>query len=217
MENTTRDVNIAIANEFSRLASRFGVDVWEAISIASLHPRVKILSPVPASVDIASAWTRGSSLKSAPDITPLIYHARTVNDGQPHFVMELVRKALGNLKGRKIAALGLAYKPDVDDLRESPAAEVVHLLQKEGAIVKAFEPFKPEGLPNMDCTPTLEDALEEVEAALLLVKHTEFRSLTPEKLRALTPAKILVDTVNGWEGQDWEKAGFKLHRLGVNK
>ena len=217
MENTTRDVNIALANEFARLASRFGVDVWEAISIASLHPRVKILSPGPGVGGHCISVDPWFFVESAPDITPLIYHARTVNDGQPHFVMELVRKAVGNLKGRKIAALGLAYKPDVDDLRESPAAEVVHLMQKEGAIVKAFEPFKPEGLPNMDCVPTLEAALKDAEVVVLLVNHTEFRTLTPEKLRTLTPAKILVDTINGWVGQNWEKAGFKLHRLGVNK
>ena len=217
MENTTRDVNIAIANEFARLAERFGVDVWEAISIASLHPRVKILSPGPGVGGHCISVDPWFFVESAPDITPLIYHARTVNDGQPHFVVELVRKAVGNLKGRKIAALGLAYKPDVDDLRESPAAEVVHLLQKEGALVKAFEPFKPEGLPNMDCAPTLEAALKDADAVLLLVNHTEFRALTPEKLRALTSAKILVDTVNAWVGQDWEKAGFALHRLGVGR
>ncbi len=142
MENTTRDVNIALANEFSRLAERFGVDVWEAISIASLHPRVKILSPGPGVGGHCISVDPWFLVESAPDITPLIYNARNVNDGQPHFVVDLVRKALGSLQGKRIAALGLAYKPDVDDLRESPAAEVVHLLQKEGALVKAFEPFQ---------------------------------------------------------------------------
>jgi UDP-N-acetyl-D-mannosaminuronic acid dehydrogenase len=217
MENTTRDVNIAIANEFARLAERFGVDVWEAISIASLHPRVKILSPGPGVGGHCISVDPWFFVESAPDITPLIYHARIVNDGQPHFVVNLIRKALGSLKGKRITALGLAYKPDVDDLRESPAAEVIHLLQKEGALVKVFEPFKPEGLPNMDCAPTLEAALKESEAVLLLVNHTEFRALTPEKLGALTPARVLVDTVNGWVGREWVKAGFQYHRLGVNK
>jgi UDP-N-acetyl-D-mannosaminuronic acid dehydrogenase len=217
MENTYRDVNIAIANEFAHLADRFGVDVWEAISIASLHPRVKILSPGPGVGGHCISVDPWFFVESAPDITPLIYHARTVNDGQPHLVVELVRKAVGSLKGRKIAALGLAYKPDVDDLRESPAAEVVYLLQKEGALVKTFEPFKPEGLPNMDCAPTLEAALKDAEVVLLLVNHTQFHALTPEALRPLTSAKILIDTVNGWAGRAWEKAGFKLHRLGVGK
>ena len=217
MENTTRDVNIAIANEFARLAERFGVDVWEAISIASLHPRVKILSPGPGVGGHCISVDPWFFVESAPDLAHLIHTARTVNDEQPHYAVNLVRNALGELKDRKIAALGLAYKPDVDDLRESPAAEVIHLLQKEGALVKAFEPFKPEGLPNMDCVPTLEAALKDADAVILLANHTQFRTLTPEKLRALTSAKILVDTVNGWAGKDWEKSGFQYHRLGVGR
>jgi UDP-N-acetyl-D-mannosaminuronic acid dehydrogenase len=96
--------------------------------------------------------------------------------------------------------------------------EVVHLLTKAGAVVKAFEPFKSEaGLPGVDAAPTLELALKEAEAVLLLVEHTEFRQLTPEALKALTRARVLIDTVNGWSGQAWMDAGFKLFRLGVGK
>ena len=217
MENTYRDVNIAIANEFARLAERFGVDVWEAISIASLHPRVKILSPGPGVGGHCISVDPWFFVESAPDLANLIHTARAVNDGQPHYVVELARKALGALNGKRVAALGLAYKPDVDDLRESPAADVVYLLQKEGSLVKTFEPFKPEGLPNMDCAPTLEAALKDAEAVVLLVNHSEFRALTPEQLRSQTPARILVDAVNGWAGKDWHSAGFELHRLGVSK
>jgi UDP-N-acetyl-D-mannosaminuronic acid dehydrogenase len=218
MENTYRDVNIAIANEFSRLAERFGVDVWEAIKIASLHPRVKILSPGPGVGGHCISVDPWFLVEAAPDITPLIYNSRKVNDAQPHYVVELTRGALSSLNGKKIAALGLAFKPDVDDLRESPASEVVHLLQKEGAAVKAFEPFKPDAdLPGITAVPTLEAALKEAEAVLLLVNHTELRALTPEKLASLTPARILIDTVNGWAGKNWEGAGFVIHRLGVRK
>ena len=218
MENTYRDVNIAIANEFSRLAERFGVDVWEAIKIASLHPRVKILSPGPGVGGHCISVDPWFLVEAAPDITPLIYNSRKVNDAQPHYVVELVERALGSLKGKKIAALGLAFKPDVDDLRESPASEVIHLLQKEGAVVKAFEPFKPDAdLPGITAVPTLEAALKEADAVLLLVNHTSLRALTPEKLAALTPARILIDTVNGWAGKDWAGAGFHVFRLGVRK
>jgi len=216
MENTYRDVNIAIANEFSRLAERIGVDVWEAIKIASLHPRVKILNPGPGVGGHCISVDPWFFVEAAPDITPLIYNSRKVNDAQPHFVVELTRRALGSLNGKKIAALGLAFKPDVDDLRESPATEVIHLLQKEGAAVKAFEPFKPDAdLPGITAVPTLEAALKEAEAVLLLVNHSTLRALTPEKLASLTPARILMDTVNGWAGKDWQAVGFKLHRLGV--
>ncbi len=217
MENTYRDVNIAIANEFARLAERFGVDVWEAISIASLHPRVKILSPGPGVGGHCISVDPWFFVETAPDITPLIYHARTVNDGQPHYVVELVRKALTRLEGKQIAALGLAYKPDVDDLRESPAAEVVYHLQNEGAKVKTFEPFKPEGLPNMDCTPTLDAALKDAEAIVLLVKHTEFANLDPREVAAKTNARTVVDTVGAWNEDKWRQAGFEVWRLGVGK
>ncbi len=218
MENTYRDVNIAIANEFSRLAERFGVDVWEAIKLSSLHPRVKILNPGPGVGGHCISVDPWFFVETAPDLAQLILKARQVNDAQPRFVVEKVKQAVGVLPGKKIAALGLAYKADVDDLRESPAAEVVHLLQKEGATVKAFEPFKTEaGLPGIEAAPTLSAALAEAEVVLLLVPHSEFRALTPERLAALTPARLLVDTVNALSGKDWASAGFKLARLGVNK
>lgn len=216
MENTYRDVNIAIANEFSRLAERFGVDVWEAIKLSSLHPRVKILSPGPGVGGHCISVDPWFFVESAPDLSLLIQRARQVNDSQPEFVVTLVKKALGSLSGKKIAALGLAYKPDVDDLRESPAVEVIHLLAKEGAVVKAFEPFKPEvRLPGVDATSTLAQAVKDADALLLLVNHTEFRQFSPAVLKALTPARVLIDTVNAWADPDWADNGFSLFRLGV--
>jgi UDP-N-acetyl-D-mannosaminuronic acid dehydrogenase len=215
MENTYRDVNIAIANEFSRLAERFGVDVWEAIGIANLHPRVKILNPGPGVGGHCISVDPWFFVESAPDVSTLIWTARQVNDSQPQHVLDLVRKALGNLKGRRIAALGLAFKPDVDDLRESPAVEVVHLLQKESAIVRAYEPCKPDaGLEGIDARPTLEAAVQDAEAVLLLVNHAAFREITPEQLVGLTPARILVDAVNGLAVRDWQSQGFTRHLLG---
>ncbi|MEW5938599.1 MAG: nucleotide sugar dehydrogenase [Chloroflexota bacterium] len=217
MENTYRDVNIGIANEFARLAERFGVDVWEAISIASLHPRVKILSPGPGVGGHCISVDPWFFVESAPDLARLIHAARAVNDGQPRFAAELVRKALGPLNGKRVAALGLAYKPDVDDLRESPAAEVVYLLQKEGARVKAFEPFKPAGLPGVECVPSLDAALEDADAIVLLVKHSEFTKFDPREIAKQTKARIVVDTVNAWKPEMWKQAGFQVWRLGVGK
>lgn len=218
MENTYRDVNIAIANEFSRLAAHFGVDVWEAISLANRHPRVKILNPGPGVGGHCISVDPWFFVESAPDLSRLIARARQVNDLQPVFVVETVKKALGSLAGKRIAALGLAYKPDVDDLRESPAVEVIHLLTRAGAAVKAFEPFKPEAvLPGVESVPSLELALKDADAVLLLVSHSQFRQLSPTTLKALTPARVLIDTVNGWNGPDWDAAGFTLFRLGVGK
>ena len=218
MENTYRDVNIAIANEFSRLADKFGVDVWEAISIANLHPRVKILSPGPGVGGHCISVDPWFFVETAPELTPLIYHARKVNDAQPHFVVKLIKHTLGSLNEKRIAVLGLAYKPDVDDLRESPANEVVQILEHEGAQVKAWEPFKPDAnLPGIDMASSLEDALQNAEAIVLLVKHTEFSTLDPLEIAKKTPARIVVDTVNGWDDKAWKQAGFKFIRLGVGR
>lgn len=218
MENTTRDINIAIANEFSRLAEKFGVDVWEAIRLANLHPRINILSPGPGVGGHCISVDPWFFVETAPELTPLIYNARKVNDEQPRFVVKKVKQALGKLKDKKIAALGLAYKPNVDDLRESPAVEVVHLLKKEGALVKAWEPFKPDaGLKGIDMSPNLEDAIRDADAILLLVKHTEFAEFNPDDIATKTQARIAVDTVNAWDAANWNNAGFKLIKLGVNK
>lgn len=218
MENTTRDVNIAIANEFSRLAEKFGVDVWEAISLANRHPRINILSPGPGVGGHCISVDPWFLVETAPEITPLIYHARQVNDGQPRFVLEKVKHVLGDLKGKKIAALGLAYKSDVDDLRESPASDVVRLLQAEGALVRVWEPFKPGAdMQGIHMASSLQEALSDAELLLLLVRHTEFVQYDPAEIAAMTRSRLLLDCVNGWHPESWKQAGFSVFRLGVTK
>ena len=218
MENTTRDVNIAIANEFARLAEKFGVDVWEAIRLANRHPRINILQPGPGVGGHCISVDPWFFVETAPELTSLIYHARQVNDKQPQFVVEKVRQALGSLKDKKIAAFGLAYKPDVDDLRGSPAVEVVHLLQKEGAHVKAWEPFKPDAnMPGIHMATSSDSALQDADALLLLVKHSQFTTLDPVEIRSKSTARVAIDCVNGWDSDSWENAGFHLFRLGVHQ
>lgn len=217
MENTYRDVNIAIANEFSRLADRFGVNVWEAIEIANRHPRVNILNPGAGVGGHCISVDPWFLVEAAPELTPLIRTARMVNDGQPAQVVELVRRALGgDLHGKRVAALGLAYKPEVDDLRESPAIEVVHLLKDAGAVVLAYEPFKPNpALAEVETRNTLQAVCKDAEGLLLLVAHSSLRSLEPKKVAKETPARTAVDAVGGWNASEWEAAGFRFSQIGV--
>ena len=218
MENTYRDVNIAIANEFAKLADRFGVDVWEAIEIANLHPRVNILRPGPGVGGHCISVDPWFLVEAAPDITPLIHTARIINDSQPDHVVELVNRILGSLKDRRITVLGLAYKPDVDDLRESPAVEVAHKLHANGAIVTAFEPFKTDfEITGVTMATTLEEAVKQAEILILLVNHTDFKQFEPVQLASITPARKLLDTVGGWNPEVWQLAGFETHRLGVSE
>ena len=113
--------------------------------------------------------------------------------------------------------LCLAYKPNVDDLRESPAAEVAHLLIDAGAEVRAFEPFKLDGLPGIPMAASLEETLKGADAVLLLVRHTQFRELEPSRVAAMTSARVVVDTVSAWNSDVWQEAGFQVFRLGVGK
>ncbi|WP_299026314.1 nucleotide sugar dehydrogenase [uncultured Thermanaerothrix sp.] len=215
MENTFRDVNIALANEFARLADRLGIDVWEAIALANRHPRVNILRPGPGVGGHCISVDPWFLVEAAPDLTRLIRSAREVNDSQPDFVVEWVERNLGRLEGRRLAVLGLAYKPDVDDLRESPAIEVVHRLVHAGAHVRAYEPFKPEAqISGVPTVPTLPEALEKAEALVLLVGHTSLREINPYEIQTLTPARLAFDAVNGWDKTAWQAAGFRVLRLG---
>ncbi|MAT42500.1 MAG: UDP-N-acetyl-D-mannosamine dehydrogenase [Anaerolineaceae bacterium] len=218
MENTYRDVNIAIANEFSRLSERFGVDVWEAIKIANLHPRVNILNPGPGVGGHCISVDPWFFVESAPDLTKLILAARQVNDSQPDFVVNQVEKILGNLQNKKIAVLGLAYKPDVDDLRESPAIDIVTKLSKLGAFVTAFEPFKLDfDLKYGQMAQNLGDAIKETDLILVLVAHSEFKNIDLVKLKNLSNTNVIYDAVNIWDKPKLEDLGFQIFKLGVSE
>jgi UDP-N-acetyl-D-mannosaminuronic acid dehydrogenase len=216
MENTYRDVNIAIANEFSRLGQAFGVDIWQAIAMANLHPRVKILRPGPGVGGHCISVDPWFLVEAAPEISALIRQARVVNDGQPAVVVDMVRSALEPLEGKRIAALGLSYKADVDDLRESPALEVVEQLVHAGGVVVTWEPFVPDHqVPGSTPAASLEQALQDAEAVLLLVDHTQFKEIEPAWAADHTPARTVIDTRGAWSRSAWGEAGFRVITLGV--
>jgi len=215
MENTYRDINIAIANEFAQLADRFGVDAWEAIQIANRHPRVNILNPGPGVGGHCISVDPWFLVEAAPDISPLVHTAREVNDNQPRFVIENMKKKLGALAHRKVTTLGLSYKANIDDLRESPAVVIVNLLLKEQAAVTVYEPYKPDGFHGAAKTAnSMQEALQDCEILLLLVAHQEFTHMNPREIAKLTNAHIAVDMCGGWQREPWEEAGFRFYKLG---
>lgn len=218
MENTYRDINIAAANEFARLADRFQVDIWEAIALANRHPRVNILNPGPGVGGHCISVDPWFLVEAAPGITQLIRCARQVNDSQPAYLVDFMQRKAGGLQGKRIAALGLAYKADVDDLRESPAISTVELLREAGAQVSVFEPFKPDFQINgITSAASLDDAIQKADMLLLLVGHTQFRQLIPAEVRKNTPAQVVIDAVNQWPRETWEAAGFQYFHLGDGK
>jgi UDP-N-acetyl-D-mannosaminuronic acid dehydrogenase len=214
MENTYRDTNIALANELSRLAETIGVDIWEAIAIANRHPRVRLLQPGPGVGGHCISVDPWFLVEANPGLTPFIRTARTVNDGQPAFVADVVERQLGGLGGKRIAALGITYKPDVDDVRESPALDTIAILSARGAEVVAFDPMAPETALAGRRASSVADAVRNADGLVLLVAHASFRTLLPDNLRTLMRSAIAVDCQNIWDQGVWEAAGFQLHRLG---
>jgi len=194
-ENAFRDVNIAFANELSLICDDSGIDVWELIELANLHPRVNILNPGPGVGGHCIAVDPWFIVSSNPEKARLIRTARTVNDSKPGFVVDKVVAAADQFKQPVIACLGLAFKANIDDLRESPALEICREVSRRGlGEVLAVEP-NISGLPasaaddGFELTH-LEDALERANVVVILVDHDEFRSLDRKRMNT----KLVVDT-----------------------
>ncbi len=216
MENSYRDINIAIANEFSRLAEQLGVDVWEAIRLANLHPRVDILQPGPGVGGHCIAVDPWFLVEATPDLTPLIQQAMAVNDSQPEHSADLIDRALGGLRDKRIAALGLAFKANVGDLRLSPAIEVVEHLVARGAEVRTYEPNEnTASVEGAAAVQSLESVLEGADGVVLLVNHHSFEQIDPQAVAAAMPGRIAVDLRGAWDAQAWRNAGFEIYILGV--
>lgn len=191
-ENAFRDVNIAFANELSLICDRLGVDVWEMIALANRHPRVEILRPGTGVGGHCIAVDPWFIADSAPDLARVIRTARTVNDEKPHWVADKVTAAARATRKPHpvIACMGLAYKPDVDDFRESPSVEVVSLLaQRRVGQLLVYEPFAdalPAPLSPWDTQLTdLETALS-ADVIVFLTAHSSFRDIDPKALEGKT-------------------------------
>ncbi len=214
MENTSRDINIAIANEFCRVADQFGVDIWEAVGIANLHPRVDILKPgigVGGHCISVDPWFL---VESAPDCTELILTARKLNDAQPEFVCDVIEATIENLSQKRVAFLGLAFKPNVDDLRESPAVELAHLLTKKAAGLTACEPFKRQShWESIQIDNDIPSLIKNADVLVLAVNHQQFKDWNPQDIAAMNPNIAVFDCVNGWDKSAWEAAGLTYHGL----
>lgn len=204
-ENSFRDVNIAFANELSIICTKLGIDVWELIKLANLHPRVKILQPGPGVGGHCIAVDPWFIVAAAPDDAKLIRQAREVNDYKPNWVIEQVEAAshilvTDGMVATKpvVACLGLSFKPDIDDLRESPALEICQKL----AATDRYEVLAAE--PNIARLPNnfignvelldAEMAIARADIVLLLVDHRPFRNIPVD----LLSNKHLIDTRGMW-------------------
>ncbi|WP_137679386.1 UDP-N-acetyl-D-mannosamine dehydrogenase [Aurantiacibacter suaedae] len=195
-ENAYRDVNIAFANELSIICDKLGTDVWQVRELANQHPRVNILMPGAGVGGHCIAVDPWFIVDSAPEEARLIRMAREVNDDKPHRVVAQVERLANRFKVPTIACYGITYKPDVDDVRESPALEIVEAVARlEGAQVLVVEPNLSElpnslaDLPNVKLV-SADEAREEADIVTFLVSHRQFQRMDADSFLA----KAIVDT-----------------------
>ncbi|HEC5268292.1 TPA: UDP-N-acetyl-D-mannosamine dehydrogenase [Escherichia coli] len=189
-ENAFRDVNIAFANELSLICDQQGINVWELISLANRHPRVNILQPGCGVGGHCIAVDPWFIVNQNPETAKMIRQARLVNDYKPHYVVEQVEKAVAGIDNPKIACLGLAFKPDIDDLRESPALDITATLANN----PSYEIFAVE--PNIETLPaslenrnnvrlsSVSDSIQQADVVVILVKHQQFIGLQKNDIKS---------------------------------
>ncbi|EAK9953955.1 UDP-N-acetyl-D-mannosamine dehydrogenase [Campylobacter lari] len=187
-ENSFRDVNIAFANELSILCDKLDINVWELIKLANRHPRVNILQPGCGVGGHCIAVDPWFIVHQNPNEAKIIKTAREVNDDKPNFVIQKIKERVKGISQPKIACLGLAFKSDIDDLRESPALDIVIKLANEGDNqILAVEPnikklpLKLQDKVNIELV-SLKQALDEADIVAILVKHKEFIGMQSDKL-----------------------------------
>lgn len=194
-ENSFRDVNIAFANELSLICDKQGINVWELIRLANLHPRVNILQPGPGVGGHCIAVDPWFIVSQNPETARLIRTAREVNDNKPHWVLDKVKAAVADCltaTGKKaneikIACFGLAFKPDIDDLRESPALEISRAVADwnsgQTLIVEPNTSILPAIFHDKAVLTDTETALNSADVLVMLVDHRQFKAVTPDQIK----------------------------------
>lgn len=213
MENTFRDVNIALANELAKMSEELGVNCWDVIRMANQHPRVNILQPGPGVGGHCIAldpWFLVEKSKNAK----LIHQARLNNDSMPEFVMNKIDKILGGLKGKNVTLFGVTYKPNIDDIRESPIMHLKDMLEANGANIRVCDPHAAEKVAN---NFEMYDACKDSDIVVLGVNHDQFKNVDFNKMADNMKNKVILDTRNFWNRDEVTGAGIEYVLLGEGK
>ncbi|MHA1185548.1 MAG: nucleotide sugar dehydrogenase [Candidatus Heimdallarchaeota archaeon] len=215
MENTYRDLNIALANEFAMISEELKIDAWEAINLANYHPRVEILRPGPGvgghCIAIDPWFLAESSLNAQ-----LIQMSRMINDTMPNYTLMLVKQLLDEKNDfPAVTVLGVSYKANVDDTRETPALKFIHLAKKSGMTIKIHDPLN-DSFEGGELLP-LEEAVKDSDCIVVITDHSIFKNIDPIAVGKLMRNKNLLDARNVLDHEKWKKAGFKIKILGNNK
>ncbi|MBN8210717.1 nucleotide sugar dehydrogenase [Bacillus sp. NTK071] len=216
MENTYRDVNIALANELARIAENVGCDIWKAVELANCHPRVNVHSPGPGVGGHCIAVDPWFLVEASPEDATLIKTARSINDGVPEIIAEQIQERIEGIDKPKVALLGLAYKGNIGDARESPSITILQHLKEMGISCSVHDPYVLDKRIDNQCE-TVEQTVQNADCLVLLTDHNEYKELD---FRALTPLMrhaLLYDTKNMIDKEKAENAGFQYEKVGKSQ
>ncbi len=212
VENTYRDVNIAFANELSKICENIGVDVWEVVKLCNKHPRVNIHLPGPGVGGHCLAVDPWFMVEQNPELTKIIKLARETNDSMPQFIFNKIESILKNIRGaKKVTILGITYKSNIDDTRESPIINLIGLLEKHNYEISVVDPHVKEFRYKVK---NVAEAAKNSDLLVLAVDHKDFKDLDFDLIVKKMRNKIILDTRNYFNKNIVEKKGFKFYLLG---
>ena len=212
VENTYRDVNIALANELAKICEDAGINVWEVIDLSNKHPRVNIHQPGPGVGGHCIAVDPWFIVEKASEITKLIKLSRDINDSMPNYMISRIKQILINIRRRKkITILGITYKPNTSDIRNSPIIQIVDILEKCDYDISIYDPYVEE---FRYLEKDIVKACEESDLILLGVNHKEFKYLDFNKLGKVMNNKNILDTRNYLSDNEELLGKFNYYLLG---
>lgn len=210
-ENTFRDVNIALANETAVLCEKLGINFSDVAKLANRHPRVNLHAAGPGVGGHCISVDPWFLVEQFPEITQVIQSARRRNDAMPAHVVAGILGLVAGIENPKIAVLGLAFKGNVDDMRESPSLKVIELLQAKGVRLAVHDPYVRRSPVEL---VSIEECFKGADCITVLTDHADYKYLNPVQLVKLVRTPLVFDTRNLLDHTEWRQAGFKVKVLG---
>jgi UDP-N-acetyl-D-mannosaminuronic acid dehydrogenase len=214
-ENTFRDVNIALANELAMICEQMNINVWDVIKFSNKHPRVNLHQPGPGVGGHCIAVDPWFIVEKFPETTKMITLSRTINDSMPEYVFNKSRKILGTLKDKKVTILGITYKPDVDDMRESPIIELIELIEEvSGITISIHDPYVQD---FKYLEKDIYTACKDSDLVILGVNHQLFSDANMDRIYKDMKQANILDTRNFFNEKTLVEIGFNYNLLGKGK
>ena len=213
MENTYRDVNIALSNELLLICDKLNINVWEVIEYSNKHPRVNLHTPGPGVGGHCLAVDPWFIIEKEPELSNIIKSSRLLNDSMPEYVYNKIDKILQKDKSKKITILGITYKANTDDMRESPIIKLIDKLLKNNYNVKVFDPYIKDFQINRQ---SILEACKDSDLLILGVNHDYFKNLPLDEIKTTMKGNLILDTRNFLDKEEVEKSGFIYKLLGSN-